>query len=301
MPKDLTIYISNAFAFIGLAVLHLTKSIFRMFNREMPNYLYRYWYNYFSTATTNIFGGEIRFLNCGYQDEGSTFHESDISTKSVKQVQCAHLYYHVVTSGGHLSLKGLDILEIGSGLGGGAEFINKFFMPSSITGLDLSDFQVENCKQQYRHIKELEFICGSATDLPFSNSSFDLVVNIESSHSYSDLKRFFAEVNRVLRPGGYFCYSDLRRKSKGSLIEVHDIVRESDFLIIESEDITSGVMKGMELMHQERGKLIREYVPRYLRKAVHNFSGTVDSDTYKDFKCGDGNFFRYCLLKTVEE
>ena len=35
-----------------------------------------------------------------------------------------------------------------------------------------------------------------------------MVTNIESSHSYPHLDRFFAEVRRVLRPGGVFCYTD---------------------------------------------------------------------------------------------
>ena len=38
--------------------------------------------------------------------------------------------------------------------------------------------------------------------------SFDVVINIEASHLYDDRARFFAEVLRVLKPGGHFCYTD---------------------------------------------------------------------------------------------
>ena len=46
--------------------------------------------------------------------------------------------------------------------------------------------------------------------LPFPDASFDVVINVESSHCYGHVDRFFAEVARVLRPGGWFLYTDFR-------------------------------------------------------------------------------------------
>ena len=48
--------------------------------------------------------------------------------------------------------------------------------------------------------------------MPFLASSFDAVVNIESSHCYEAMDAFFAEVCRVLRPGGRLFFADLRSK-----------------------------------------------------------------------------------------
>jgi SAM-dependent methyltransferase len=45
----------------------------------------------------------------------------------------------------------------------------------------------------------------------FADESFDAVLKIEASHQYPDIRRFFAEVARVLRPGVHFLYSDIRR------------------------------------------------------------------------------------------
>ncbi|MDP7642602.1 MAG: hypothetical protein QGI52_09130, partial [Alphaproteobacteria bacterium] len=36
------------------------------------------------------------------------------------------------------------------------------------------------------------------------------VINVESSFFYGDMAAFLAEVDRVLRPGGYFLLADIR-------------------------------------------------------------------------------------------
>jgi len=35
------------------------------------------------------------------------------------------------------------------------------------------------------------------------------VLNVESSHQYPNRQTFYNEVQRVLKPGGYFCYTDI--------------------------------------------------------------------------------------------
>ena len=52
-------------------------------------------------------------------------------------------------------------------------------------------------------------ICLSRT------TAFDVVTNIESSHTYPNLRGFFTEVRRVLRSGGRFLYTDLLPASGG--------------------------------------------------------------------------------------
>ena len=36
-----------------------------------------------------------------------------------------------------------------------------------------------------------------------------MATNLESSHTYPNVKAFYAEVARVLKPGGYFLYADV--------------------------------------------------------------------------------------------
>jgi SAM-dependent methyltransferase len=48
---------------------------------------------------------------------------------------------------------------------------------------------------------------GDVHDIQYASNSFNLVLNVESSHYYADLKKFIQEVERVLKPGGYFCWT----------------------------------------------------------------------------------------------
>ena len=52
------------------------------------------------------------------------------------------------------------------------------------------------------------FVQGDSEALPFPNGSFDVVINVESSHTYPHFDRFAAEVWRVLRTNGTFLITD---------------------------------------------------------------------------------------------
>ena len=47
--------------------------------------------------------------------------------------------------------------------------------------------------------------------MPFDDSSFDAVISNGSLHEWEDSKRVFNEIYRVLRQGGRYCITDLRR------------------------------------------------------------------------------------------
>ena len=70
---------------------------------------------------------------------------------------------------------------------------------------------------------QADYVLGSAMDLPFPDGSFDCVVSNGSLHEWETPRRVFDEIWRVLRPGGRFCVTDLRRDAatwKQSLMSV---------------------------------------------------------------------------------
>ena len=50
---------------------------------------------------------------------------------------------------------------------------------------------------------------GDAEHLPFEDSAFDAVTNLESSHTYPSVRSFLSEVAGVVRGEGLFLYTDL--------------------------------------------------------------------------------------------
>ncbi|MGC2659118.1 MAG: class I SAM-dependent methyltransferase, partial [Bryobacteraceae bacterium] len=69
------------------------------------------------------------------------------------------------------------------------------------------------CTVQYSAART-SFLCGDAAHMPFSGASFDVLLNLESSHCYPDFDAFLVEVRRVLKPGGLFAFADLWGLSK---------------------------------------------------------------------------------------
>jgi len=99
-----------------------------------------------------------------------------------------------------------------------------------------------------------QIIEGSAENLPLPSESIDLIINIESSHLYDSTPNFFKEVHRVLKKGGYFCWADIRFKEEMSV--VLDQATSTGLELIEYENITSGVLNGIEYTARQYDKLL---------------------------------------------
>src|SRR2546430_16151394 len=140
---------------------------------------------------------EISFMNYGYADIDPSAKELKLSDTENDNRFCIQLYHHVA---GAVDLSGKDVVEVGSGRGGGAAYIARHLKPRSMLGIDLSEKAVDFCNQTYA-VNGLSFLQGDAENLPLPNASVDVVGNLESSHCYGAMDRVLGEVWRVLRPG----------------------------------------------------------------------------------------------------
>nr|AEP40916.1 rebeccamycin sugar 4'-O-methyltransferase [Amycolatopsis sp. FU40] len=120
------------------------------------------------------------------------------------------LYFHTLTQ---IPL-GLDayrdkrVLEVGCGIGAGLNFLSRVTGAAQLSGVDISKAAIARANGRYSRGEQLTYTVGDAENLPFEDGAFDVVVNVESSHSYPSLGRFFDEVARVLKPGGYLSLVD---------------------------------------------------------------------------------------------
>lgn len=110
---------------------------------------------------------------------------------------------------GLTTLAGLRILDVGCGRGDALRQMLEYGAdPELLTGIDLLD---ENVKQARHRSPHLQIICGSASRLPFPDSSFDLVLQFTlftSILNHEVKQAIAAEMLRVLAPGGRILWYD---------------------------------------------------------------------------------------------
>ncbi|HSW42729.1 MAG TPA: class I SAM-dependent methyltransferase [Patescibacteria group bacterium] len=105
------------------------------------------------------------------------------------------------------------VLEVGPGPGNLAVELARRVPDLRLTGLDIDPAMVERAILRARREglgDRLAFVVGDVATLPFPDASFDLVTSSLSVHHWPDAAAGFAEIRRVLRPGGQAIVYDLR-------------------------------------------------------------------------------------------
>jgi SAM-dependent methyltransferase len=89
-------------------------------------------------------------------------------------------------------------LDIGTGLGDAALLVAREFPHARVRGIDFSEEMVRRAQARIGLDPEgrVAFKVADAANLPFEDESFDLVTQL-------NVPPFFAEIGRVLRPGGF--------------------------------------------------------------------------------------------------
>ena len=105
------------------------------------------------------------------------------------------------------------VLEIGSGPGELALEIAERLPQAEVLGVDLAEAMIERSadRAQARRLDpRVRFELADAATLPLADGSFDVAVSTLSLHHWADPRAVFAELGRVLRPGGVALIYDLR-------------------------------------------------------------------------------------------
>lgn len=98
------------------------------------------------------------------------------------------------------------ILDLGSGTGANTPALQEHCEDAQVFASDLAIGMLEFARLQGRADTA---VCGDAENLAFAGDSFDLVYSSLMVQWCEDLERLFAEVHRVLKPGGCFLFSTL--------------------------------------------------------------------------------------------
>jgi ubiquinone/menaquinone biosynthesis C-methylase UbiE len=201
------------------------------------------------------------------------------------------LYEHLLHG---ICVEGRRVLEVGCGRGGGASYIMRYLKPKFVIGQDISNRSIAFCEQNHS-VEGLSFVLGDAENLQFEDETFDVVVNVESSHLYPDMQRFLAEAYRVVKPHGYLLLADVRHRTLVDVLQRQ--VESSGFRIERHEPITSQVIAAIERGHETTVALIDERVVWYMRGIVKAFGPLKGSIFHRGLKSGNFVYLSYVLSK----
>ena len=206
---------------------------------------------------------DYSMLNLDYSNLDGYVEEADL------KLGCGIPTAHAGISKGH------RVLDLGSGAG------NDCFVARSIvgeeghvTGLDFTDEMLEKAQRNNRKMgfSNVDFVKGDIEQIPLPKDSYDVVISNCVLNLVPDKQRAFAEIKRVLKPGGHFCVSDIVLKG-----DLPDDMREAAALYagcvsgaLQKEEylqiVKDAGFKGVEVKEERVNDLPDEYFTQYVTR-----------------------------------
>jgi phthiocerol/phenolphthiocerol synthesis type-I polyketide synthase E len=214
------------------------------------------------------------FLNYGYIPRGDGDEARFEVPAGVFNPSSVRLAFELI---GTTDLNGRRVLDVGCGRGGTVALISDCF-DADVTGVDLAPEAIAFCRRTHQHPRA-RFEVGDAERLPFDDRAFDVVTNIESSHTYPNLRAFYAEVARVLAAEGTFLYTDLLPGPRW--MEVRALLGPLGLKIRDERDITRNVLASCDEVAATRAQAFGGG-----DKMIDNFLAVPGSMVYEQMRSG---------------
>jgi SAM-dependent methyltransferase len=240
---------------------------------------WRGWYGFLEWYTRRR-GARFTMMNWGYADGRDRVAAGEPERFPLQ-------LYHAVLEG--VPLAGRTVADVSCGRGGGLAWVERTLQPARAIGIDFTPGQVALCRATWTGRPRLEFRVGDAESLPLPDASADVLLSVEASHCYADIRRFLDEARRVLRPGGVLCWADFTPAEHNPRLGTWSRER---FAQVEERDITTHVLAASEADRRRRRALIDGHAARVLRPILLNFAAADERcDTVQRFRSGRSVYF----------
>ncbi|MBS0431111.1 MAG: SDR family NAD(P)-dependent oxidoreductase [Proteobacteria bacterium] len=213
------------------------------------------------------------FLNYGYVSKTGDDEARFEVPERVFNRNSVRLVFELI---GNAALKGKRVLDVGCGRGGMVALMAETLLARAV-GMDLSPEAIAFCRRTHKHGTKFEV--GDSENMPFKDRTFDVVTNVESSHTYPNLRAFYGEVGRVIRSKGMFLYTDLL--PVGRWLEVRALLAPLGFKILSERDITQNVLASCDDVAATRAQAFGGH-----DAMIDNFLAVPGSAVYEQMSSG---------------
>lgn len=164
------------------------------------------------------------YINFGYW-QGIDYQHQKLSAED-RILSSKNLYLYIFNL---LKINSDDcILEAGCGQGLGSKILVQKYGAEYITGLDIVKGQIKTARhkniQLLNTVPHLQFIHGSAEDMPFQDNKFNRIFSIEAPQHFKNFKNFASESFRVLKDNGYIVITTFFKQKKGATRQLDALI-----------------------------------------------------------------------------
>jgi len=172
--------------------------------------------------------------------------------------------------------KGDTVVDLGSGAGNDV-FVSRAIVgeEGKVIGLDFTKEMIDKANENKEKVgfTNVEFKFGGIEEIPLENDIADVVVSNCVLNLVPDKEKAFAEMYRIIKPGGHFCVSDivlkgelpaeLKKSAEMYAGCVSGAIQQADYL----EIINNAGFKNVEIKKTKVIELPENVLTEYLTEA----------------------------------
>lgn len=231
--------------------------------------------------SSSLIGKKTRFMNFGLSympcgEDNNRVKQQKINRNSVRLLE--YVFQNI-------SLKNKTVVDVGCGRGGLLLYCHNRDSSVNYIGVDSC---IEGLQVITKNRNDM-LLCADACNLPLNNDIADIIICIEAFHAFADKRGFISECQRILRYGGTMILIDIfYEEFKDEFIK---LLLNSDFLIINCEDLTNNVLQSIREISDNRMSALSNNVAQEIIGAPGTMLYNLMSD-------GGIKYYYMCIEKS---